>query len=143
MENEKSQLSASFEKKYLWLKYMLVFLSAEKVIQHVFVTISFYLNIGNVRARVVPDYNVLMITGGVVAILFAMVLWMLYRNIAVGIRIVFVLALFDIIGEFIAQGTIGITITVSFIIAITLLVSAITYEKKVLSHAASLGARTM
>jgi hypothetical protein len=122
---------------------MLVFLSAEKVIQHVFVTISFYLNIGNVRARVVPDYNVLMITGGVVAILFAMALWMLYRNIAVGIGTIFVLALFDIIGEFIAQGTIGIAITVSFIIAIVLLVSAITYEKKVLSHAASLGPRTM
>jgi hypothetical protein len=62
---------------------------------------------------------------------------MLYRNIAVGIRMVIVLALFDIIGEFIAQGTMGIVITVSFITAIILLVAAMTYQKKVLSDSAS------
>ncbi len=136
MQNQESQSSASFG-RYSWLKYLLVFLCAEKVIQHIVVTISLYLNISNVRARVVPDYNVLMITGGIVAIFFAIALWMLFRSTALAIRVIAFLALFDIVGEFFAQGTIGIAINVSFIIATILLVSAFAYEKTVLSHTAS------
>jgi hypothetical protein len=43
------------------------------------------------------------------------------------INLIAALALFDIVGEFVAQGTIGIVITVSFLVAILVLILALTY----------------
>jgi hypothetical protein len=43
--------------------------------------------------------------------------------------LVILLALFDILGEFVAQGTIGIVITVSFLVAVILLILALIYRR--------------
>jgi hypothetical protein len=46
------------------------------------------------------------------------------------INLILVLAMFDIIGEFVAQGKIGIVITLSFIIATLLLILAMLYRRQ-------------
>jgi hypothetical protein len=48
---------------------------------------------------------------------------------------VIALALFDIIGEFVAQGKLDIMITVSFIVAIILLILASIYRQQRLKQA--------
>jgi hypothetical protein len=98
-------------------------LAAEKAIQHAAVTAGFILNISNLRASVALDYRVLMVAGAILALLFAAAFWMLFRNAAVAVRMLSLLALADIVGEFVAQGTLGIALNVSFIVAVILLVS--------------------
>ena len=140
MLNQRLRLHPPIGKRHSWLKFLLVILSVEKAIQHIVVTVSFYLNISDIRARVVPDYNILMAAGGVIALLFVLALWLMFRDITLAIKLLVLLAAFDIAGEFIAQGTIAISITVSFIIAVILLFSALAYEKSVLQQTADAGA---
>ena len=66
--------------------------------------------------------NFLMVSGAIVAALFAIALWATVKNKKWGIILASALAMFDIVGEFVAQGTISITITVSILVAIILLV---------------------
>ncbi len=105
-----------------WLRYTLLVLLAEKVTQHVFVTLAFYFDWGGIRATVAVSPTALMFAGAVLAVLFALALWAALRRRAWAIKLVAALALCDIIGEFVAQGTLFIVITVSFIVAIALLV---------------------
>ena len=105
-----------------WLGYLLIILLVEKVIQHVVVTVCFFYNTFDIRSKVAIDYNFLTISGAIVAILFAIALCGVIKNKKWGITLAATLAMFDIIGEFIAQGTIMITITVSIVVAIILLV---------------------
>lgn len=63
-----------------------------------------------------------MISGAIVAALFAIAFLGTIKNRNWGIILASALAMFDIIGEFIAQGTIMITITVSIVAAIILLI---------------------
>ena len=71
--------------------------------------------------------DVLLVLGGIVAILFIVSLWgILHQHNWVSSLLIF-LALFDMIGEFVAQGTIGIMITVSFLVATLLLILTIIY----------------
>lgn len=118
------------KKERAWPKYLLLILCAEKIIQHVVVTLSFYSNFSDIRATVAVDYRVLMILGGIVAVLFALALWLIWRGNPLGAWLVIGLALFDIVGEFIAQGTLGININVSFVVAIVLLILGIIYARR-------------
>jgi hypothetical protein len=113
-----------------WIWYVLIILIVEKIIQHLFVTIAFYSDIGDIRSTVAVDADLLMITGAMVAILFMLSLWGVFARKNWAINLVIALALFDIIGEFIAQGKIDIMITVSFIVAIILLVLAFVYPRQ-------------
>jgi len=63
-----------------------------------------------------------MISGAIVAALFTIALWGTIKNRKWGIILTAGSAILDIIGEFIAQGTILITITISILIAIILLI---------------------
>ncbi|MDH5733583.1 MAG: hypothetical protein OEY88_07360 [Candidatus Bathyarchaeota archaeon] len=92
------------------------------MIQHVVVSVSFFYNNSDIRSTVAVQYEVLMISGAIVAVLFAAALWGVIERRNWGLLLVAVLAAFDIVGEFIAQGTIFITITVSILVAIVLLV---------------------
>ncbi|MDH5450133.1 MAG: hypothetical protein OEX77_04390 [Candidatus Bathyarchaeota archaeon] len=92
------------------------------MIQHVVVSVSFFYNNSDIRSTVGVQYEVLMISGAIVAVLFAAALWGVIERRNWGLLLVAVLAAFDIVGEFIAQGTIFITITVSILVAIVLLV---------------------
>jgi hypothetical protein len=74
--------------------YLIALLTLEKIVQHVVVTLCFLFDFGGIRATVAV-WSISLVAG---------------------------LAVFDIVGEFIAQGTIFITIMVSFVVAIVLLV---------------------
>ena len=106
-------------------RYLLLILLIEKVVQHVVVTISFYYNISDIRSDVVVDYNYLMFSGAIVAALFAVAFWGTIRKRQWGIILAAALAVFDIVGEFVAQGTIFITIMISILVAIVLLILCI------------------
>lgn len=98
-------------------------LTVEKVVQHLFVSYAFYVDLGDLRSQVVPDYRILMAAGFIVFILFAAALYGLYVNSAWATRLVTGLAVFDVVGEFYAQGTLIIDITVSFVVAAVILLT--------------------
>jgi hypothetical protein len=101
---------------------ILLGLLAEKVIQHVFVTVAFLFDIGGSRSSVALDYRFLMVAGGVVSILYVIALWAVYSKRKYGLSLVVALAVFDILGEFIAQGRFDINLNFSFIGANILLI---------------------
>lgn len=112
-----------------WIRYLLIALAFEKFIQHVFVTLAFYFNWGNIDATVAVNPDVLMILGAAVAALFILSLWGLIARKKWAINLIIALALFDVFGEFIAQGKIGIEMNVSFLVATALLILAMIYRK--------------
>lgn len=102
------------------INYLLIILSSEKIVQHVIVSMALFFDIGGIRSTVAVDYRALLISGAVIAILFAFALSGLVRKKRWGLYLVAFLAASDIIGEFIAQGTIFVTVNVSIIVAIIL-----------------------
>jgi hypothetical protein len=113
-----------------WVYYALIVLIIEKIIQHIFVTLAFYFNWADIASTVVVSSTVLMVLGAFVAVLFMVSLWGMVNKRDLAINLVIFLALFDIIGEFVAQGRIGIMITVSFIVAALLLSLAFVYRRQ-------------
>lgn len=90
-----------------WLYFVLILLIVEKTIQHIFVTLAFAFNWGDITSTVVVSPTVLMILGGIAAILFMFALRGMLRKQVWALNLVIGLALFDIIGEFVAQGKLG------------------------------------
>ena len=113
-----------------FLLYILVFLSLEKFIQHVVVTYAFYVDLGEIRNTVMVDHRFLMISGFIVGILFLINIPFLLQRKRSSFSILFFLALFDFIGEFIAQGTLTINITLSFLVASIILLILIIERKR-------------
>lgn len=106
-----------------WLRYALIFLIVEKTIQHIFVTMAFIYDIGDIRDEVILDYRLFMVSGAFVAVLFALSLWGFLKHKPWSIHLITGLAIFDIIGEFIAQGAIILpVVTVSVVVAALLLI---------------------
>lgn len=101
--------------------YLLIILSLEKVVQHVFVSMSLLYDFGGVRSTVAVDFRALLVSGVVVAVLFVIAVWALVRKKRFGVYLVACLAAFDIVGEFVAQGTVFVAINVSIVVAIILL----------------------
>ena len=114
-----------------WNRYALMVLAFEKVVQHCFVTAAFLIDMGGIRSTVAINPWILTVAGALVAVLFAVALWALLVRRPWAPRLLIGLALFDIVGEFIAQGRLGITINVSFIVAVLLLVLSIKYRRTV------------
>jgi len=79
--------------------------------------------------RVAVNPDLLMILGAVIAALFILSLWGMITRKKWAINLIIALALFDIIGEFITQGRIGIELNVSILIATVLLILALIYRK--------------
>ena len=113
-----------------WIWYVLVILNIEKIIQHIFVTYAFWKDIDGIRSQVAVCPDLLMIAGAGIAILFTLSLWGLFTNKFWAINLLIGLALFDIIGEFIAQGRIDIAIPVSFVVAVVILILALVYRRQ-------------
>lgn len=113
-----------------WIKYVLVVLVIEKIIQHITVTLAFYANWKDIRSTVAISPDLLMVSGAVVAILFALSLWGLVTHKSWAPGLIIGLSLFDILGEFVAQGTIAIMINVSFLVAIILLILSLLYRRQ-------------
>jgi hypothetical protein len=116
--------------KSAWVKYLLIALLLEKIVQHIMVTLAFYFNWGAIGSTVVVHPSILMILGTIVAVLFMVSLWGMLTQRKLVIYLVIALAVFDMIGEFVAQGKISITITVSFLVATILLVLALVYRRQ-------------
>lgn len=104
---------------------MLFALVCEKIIQHAFVTFAFYSDLGAIRATTAVDPDILMVLGASVTVGFVLALWALATRRRWAISLVIVLALFDLGGEFIAQGRPDIVITLSFAVAAVLLTLAL------------------
>ena len=107
--------------KRILLGYLLIVLVLEKIVQHTFVSLAFLYDIGGLRSTVAVDYRALMTSGAVIAILFAVALPALIQKKLWSLYLVALLAASDIIGEFIAQGTVFVTINISIIVATILL----------------------
>jgi hypothetical protein len=119
-----------------WVRYPLIALIFEKIVQHITVTVAFYFNWANIAASVVLNPNLLMVLGAVVAVLFAIGCWGIISRQTWAIKLVIALAFFDILGEFAAQGTIAIAITVSFLVALILLILAFLYQRQAVQSTA-------
>ncbi len=104
------------------LFYSLTVLLCEKILQHGFVTAAFYFNLGDVRSTVSVPYVWLMVTGACIGILFVVALMALLRKKEWALPLIVVLAVVDIVGEFLAQEKVSITVTVSFMVAWILIV---------------------
>jgi hypothetical protein len=109
---------------------LLILLIVEKIIQHIFVTLAFYFNWNEIASTVVVSPVTLMILGAWVDALFIVGLWGMLRKRSWAIKLVLALALFDILGEFVAQGRLDIVITVSFVVAVMLLILAVRYQRQ-------------
>ena len=116
------------------LLYILVVLSFEKFIQHVVVTYAFYVDMGEIRSTVMVDHRFLMISGFIVGILFLVNIPFLLQRKRNSFTVLFFLALFDFIGEFIAQGMLVINITLSFLVASIILLILIVDRKRFVDH---------
>lgn len=113
-----------------WMKYALAALLLEKVVQHLFVTAAFYLDLGGIRFTVAVSPDALMILGALAAVLFALSLWGLLAGKRWALGLVIGLALFDLIGEFVAQGRLAINLNVSFLIAALILILALAFRRQ-------------
>ena len=116
--------------KKTWARYILLVLIAEKIIQHVVVTIALGVDLGGIRSTVAVNPDLLMVTGAVVGALFALSLWGMLARRRWVVNLVIALALFDMVGEFVAQGRVDIVITVSFIVATLLFILALRYRRQ-------------
>lgn len=116
--------------KTSWIKYALLILLAEKIIQHIFVTAAFYFNLDDIGSTVAVSPMLLMYLGAIVAVLFALSLWGMLTQKSWALNLAAGLALFDIVGEFVAQGRLDIMINVSFLVALTLLGLSFLYRRQ-------------
>ena len=113
-----------------WLRYILIALALEKCVQHVVVTLAFFFDWRGIGSTVVVSPTVLLALGAIVAVLFAAALWGLVARRPWAVDLAIGLALFDIVGEFVAQGTLSIALTVSFLVAVLLLALALAYRRE-------------
>lgn len=115
--------------KSRWIRYALLALLLEKGVQHVAVTLALTFNWMDIASTVAVDPTTLAVLGSVVAVLFWISLWGMIVGRRWASALVVGLALFDFIGEFVAQGTLAITITVSFLVATMIVILAILYRR--------------
>jgi hypothetical protein len=113
-----------------WVYSLLILLIIEKIVQHIFVTLAFYFNWADIASTVAVSPMILMILGALVAALFVVSLWGMIKKKTWATNLVIALALFDMLGEFIAQGQVCILINVSFIVATLLLIFALSYRRR-------------
>ncbi len=105
-----------------WQTYVLILLIVEKIIQHTFVTLAFYFNWADIASTVAVSPTLLMILGAIVAVLFSVSLWGMLAKKPWTLNLLIFLAVFDIVGEFAAQGRLFIVCNVSFLVATILLI---------------------
>jgi hypothetical protein len=118
---------------------MIIVLVVEKIIQHTLVTLAFCFNWKDILLTVAVNPDVLMVLGALATLLFVLSLWGLLTGRRWATVLLIGLAVFDIFGEFIAQGTIIITINVSFLVAIALLIMVLVYRRQLSKNRVSDG----
>jgi hypothetical protein len=101
---------------------LLLLLSGEKIFQHIVVTVAFAFDLWEIRSTVAVDYRILMYLGLLIGALYFVSFISIKNNSVNGRTLLASMALADVLGEFYAQGRLYIVITVSFIVAVTILV---------------------
>jgi hypothetical protein len=119
------------EMKSNWIYYGLILLTSEKIVQHIAVTLAFLFNWKGIRSTVVVSPLFLTISGAIVAGLFVISLWGLFKKRAWAISLLIFLAVFDMLGEFAAQGTLAIQLNISFLVAALLLTLSLVYRGQI------------
>ncbi len=112
------------------IRYALIALIVEKIVQHVVVTLALFFNWKEIASTVAVSPGILMVLGAIVALLFVLSLWGMITRKAWAVNLVIGLALFDIVGEFVAQGTRFIVFTVSILVATVLLILGLVYRRR-------------
>ena len=130
MESPASANRAATRPKSTWVRHALIVLIIEKIIQHIVVTLAFFFNWKNIASTVAVSPSLLMVLGAIVALLFMLSLWGMITRRKWAVNLVIGLALFDIVGEFVAQGTLYIVITVSILVATILLILGLVYRRR-------------
>ena len=100
-------------------------LLAEKVVQHIVVTGAFATDQATFRDDAPFDHRWFLVTGGVAAALFVLALYGHLHRRRGTLQLMVALALFDIVGEFVYQGSPNIVITISLLVATAILLLAI------------------
>jgi uncharacterized membrane protein (UPF0136 family) len=113
---------------------ILMFLSLEKFVQHMVVTYAFMMDLGGIRQFVTYDYRIFMFTGFVIGVLFLLSFVLMARRATFGLNLLFVLALFDFVTEFIAQGTLNIVVTVSILAASAIIIVYLMTKKSLIEE---------
>lgn len=103
-------------------RWALMALTAEKLLQHSLVTMAFVFDAGALRSEVAVDYRWLAVVGAAASGLFAVGLVGLARRRRWSLGLLGILATFDLVGEFVAQGTLTPAVTVSAVVALVILV---------------------
>ncbi len=111
-----------------WVYYALILLTIEKIVQHITVTLAFFFNWKDIAATVVVSPRLLMVAGAFIAVLFVISLWGLLKRQAWSTNLLIFLAVFDLVGEFVAQGTLAIQMNISFLMATLLLILSLVYR---------------
>jgi hypothetical protein len=135
MVNKEGPRPRAGNPKIDWAGIILIVLICEKIIQHIAVTLAFYFNWKSIISTVKVDPAILMILGAIIAVLFMLSLWGMITQKKWALNLVLGLAVFDMVGEFVAQGRIDIVINVSFLVATLLLLLALQIRQKKLNPA--------
>jgi hypothetical protein len=106
-------------------KWLLLGLVAEKVVQHAVVSWALVNDEFGLRSAIAFDYRWFVLVGAVVGVLFAVALIGLIGWHRWSLVLLVVLASADIVGEFAAQGTLAISITLSLAVAVVVLTVAL------------------
>jgi hypothetical protein len=129
MESRANANRAVTRPKSTWVRYALIVLIVEKIIQHIAVTLAFCFNWRGIASTVAVSSDALMILGAIVALLFMLSLWGMITQKKWAVNLVIGLAVFDFVGEFVAQGTLYIVITVSILVATILLTLGLVHRR--------------
>lgn len=100
-----------------WSVPALVIPSLEKFVQHMVVTYALVANVAGIRDTLAVDAGFLAVSGLVVGLLFAVAGVALAQGRRWAAGGLLALALFDVVGEFVAQGTFEVRITLSLVAA--------------------------
>ncbi len=103
------------------MRILFLALLLEKVIQHLFVSWALFADYGDIRSSIAYDYRYFLAAGLALALLFSIAFYAKLKRKKWSDALIICLAITDIIGEFIAQGTLFVAVNVSFIIAVALL----------------------
>jgi hypothetical protein len=130
MESPASANRAAARPKSTWVRYALIVLIVEKIIQHIVVTLAFFFNWREIASTVAVSPSLLMVLGAIAALLFMLSLSGIIARKKWAVNLVIGLALVDIVGEFVAQGTLYIVITVSVLVATILFILGLVYRRR-------------
>jgi uncharacterized membrane protein (UPF0136 family) len=113
---------------------LLMILSLEKFVQHMYVTYAFMVDLGGIREFVSLDYRIFMVSGFLVGILFLVSFILMTRRNQRSLNLLLGLALFDFVGEFVAQGTLFIAIPLSFVVASLIIIVLLAARKNLIEE---------